>query len=148
MPDLSLGLSSATQGSYVRGQALLDISQGTRVSRSTYSPSEVPLAGPLLTDRMVNGSGRLLSWDRILTRAETAPQTIEPGLLAGSIPDGAAFVGPDRAIRRRRDPGGRSPRQNRCGLRHCLSPENQVAGRASRACRCLGFAREARFDRT
>ena len=93
IPALSVGLTSATQGSYVREQALLDMSQGTRVSRSTYSPSDVPAAGPLATTRMAGGPGRLVRWNRILARAETAPQTIEPGLMAGTIPGGAAFAG-------------------------------------------------------
>jgi len=90
IPQLSVGLTSATQGSYRREQALLDISQGTRVSRSTYDPSEVP---PVGLARMVGGGGVVEGWDAILDRAETAPQTIEPGLLASSIPGGAAYVG-------------------------------------------------------
>jgi hypothetical protein len=93
IPSLSLGLTSATQGSYVRAQALLDISQGTRVSRSTYSPTDVPYAGPLFLSRKQDGSGVLANWEAIIERAETAPQTIEPGLLAESIPGGAAFIG-------------------------------------------------------
>lgn len=90
IPELSIGLSSVTQGSYRREQALLDISQGARVSRSTYDPSEVP---PVGLARMVGGSGSVEGWEAILERAETAPQTIEPGLLASSIPEGAAYVG-------------------------------------------------------
>lgn len=105
IPQLSLGLTSSTQGSYRRGQALLDISQGTRVSRSTYSPEEVPLAGRLLVEAAPDGGrpvqsqrvfaapGLLGNWKAIRDRAETAPQTIEPGLLAGSIPGGGAFAG-------------------------------------------------------
>lgn len=90
MPQLSVGLVSATQGSYTAPQALLDISQGTRVSRSTYDPKDVPPVGLV---KMISGSGAVKGWDAILERAETAPQTIEPGLLASSIPGGAAFVG-------------------------------------------------------
>lgn len=90
IPSLSVGLTSATQGSYRREQALLDISQGTRVSRSTYSPGEVPPVGLI---KMVNGSGAIKGWEAILERADSAPQTIEPGLLASSIPGGAAYVG-------------------------------------------------------
>ena len=101
--ELSLGLTSATQGSYRRGQALLDISQGTRVSRSTYSPEDVPLAGrlkPLGPAQAANrddspasaSAARLGNWRAIRDRAETAPQTIEPGLLAASIPGGAAWI--------------------------------------------------------
>lgn len=90
IPSLSVGLTSATQGSYRREQALLDISQGARVSRSTYSPTEVPPVGLI---KMVNGSGAIKGWEAILERADSAPQTIEPGLLASSIPGGAAYVG-------------------------------------------------------
>lgn len=112
IPQLSLGLTSATQGSYRRGQALLDISQGTRVSRSTYSPEAVPLTGrlkpvdrPQVGGRKGNGAGaaRLGNWPAILRRADSAPQTIEPGLLASSIRGGAAWIStsagaPDSAI--------------------------------------------------
>jgi len=90
MGELSVGLTSATQGSYRREQALLDISQGARVSRSTYDPSEVP---PVGLARVIGGAGVVKGWDAIVERAETAPQTIEPGLLASSIPGGAAYVG-------------------------------------------------------
>lgn len=90
IPLLSIGLSSVTQGSYRREQALLDISQGARVSRSTYDPSEVP---PVGLARMVGGGGVVEGWDAIVDRADTAPQTIEPGLLASSIVGGAAYVG-------------------------------------------------------
>lgn len=90
IPQLSVGLSSVTQGSYRREQALLDISQGARVSRSTYEPSEVP---PVGLARMVGGGGVVKGWDAIVKRADTAPQSIEPGLLASSIFGGAAYVG-------------------------------------------------------
>jgi len=90
MPDLSIGLVSSTQGSYSSAQALLDIGQGTRVSRSTYKPKDVPPVGLV---KMVNGSGAVKGWDAIVERADTAPQTIVPGLLASSIPGGVAYVG-------------------------------------------------------
>ncbi len=90
MPDLSIGLTSATQGSYSREQALLDIGQGTRVSRSTYDPEDVPPVGLV---KMVNGSGSVKGWEAIVDRADTAPQTIVPGLLASTIPGGVAYVG-------------------------------------------------------
>lgn len=90
IPGLSIGLVSSTQGSYSAPQALLDIGQGTRVSRSTYKPKNVPSVGLV---KMVNGSGAVKGWDAIVERADTAPQTIVPGLLASSIPGGAAYVG-------------------------------------------------------
>ena len=90
IPGLSIGLVSSTQGSYSSAQALLDIGQGTRVSRSTYKPKDVPPVGLV---KMVNGSGAVKGWDAIVERADTAPQTIVPGLLASSIPGGAAYVG-------------------------------------------------------
>lgn len=90
LPGVAVGLISATQGSYSRDQALLDISQGARVSRSTYDPTDVP---PVTLLR--RGSGGLLKgWGAILDRAATAPQTIEPGLLSSSVEGGAALVVP------------------------------------------------------
>ena len=87
IPGLAPGLYSATQGSYSREQALLDVSQGARVSRSLYDPEETPAVE-------LEASGGLRGWNAILDRAATAPQTIEPGLLAGSVPGGAALVIP------------------------------------------------------
>lgn len=84
-PGLSPGLYSATQGSYSREQSLLDVSQGARVSRSLYDPEEDPPVS-------LGASGELRGWRAVLERASTAPQTIEPGLLAGSIPAGATVV--------------------------------------------------------
>jgi len=84
-PGLSPGLYSATQGSYSRGQSLLDISQGTRVSRSLYDPEATPTVE-------LRGNGSLAGWGAVLRRARTAPQTIEPGLMAGTVPGGAALV--------------------------------------------------------
>jgi hypothetical protein len=39
---LSIGFVNATQGAYTRRQTLLDMSAGTRVSRSGYDPRDVP----------------------------------------------------------------------------------------------------------
>ncbi len=91
IPGLSLGLVSATQGSYRAEQALLDISQGARVSRSTYSPSEPT---PVYLGAGPGGAGRIGFWKRVLDRADSAPQSIEPGLLGGSLPGGSGWVGP------------------------------------------------------
>lgn len=85
IPGLSPGLYSATQGSYSREQSLLDVSQGARVSRSLYDPEEDP---PV----KLGASGELRGWQAVLERASSAPQTIEPGLLAGSVPAGATVV--------------------------------------------------------
>jgi hypothetical protein len=87
---LAVGLVSATQGAYSEEQALLDVTQGIRVSPTAYDPRQpdqldlAPAGG---------GGGRIVGWRRVLARAETAPATIRPGLLAGSIPGGAAYVG-------------------------------------------------------
>ena len=89
--DLSVGLSSSTQGSYEGSQALLDISQGTRVSRSTYDPKDTP---PVTLDySRILGTPFLRGWPAIVDRADSAPQTVVPGLLASSIPGGAAYIG-------------------------------------------------------
>jgi hypothetical protein len=88
-PGLSVGLMSATQGTYSREQALLDISQGTRVSRSTYSPADPP---PVGLRQLPGGGASLRGWQAVVERADSAPQRIRPGLLAGSVPDGAALL--------------------------------------------------------
>lgn len=88
LPGVAMGLLSATQGSYSRDQALLDIGQGTRVSRSTYDPPEVPRVELIPSQ----AGARLDGWEAILERAATAPQSIEPGLLASAIPGGAALI--------------------------------------------------------
>ena len=85
IPGLSPGLYSATQGSYSREQSLLDTSQGARVSRSLYDPEDDPPVE-------LRPDGTLAGWQAVLGRAESPPQTIEPGLLAGSVPGGAALV--------------------------------------------------------
>ena len=93
LPGVAIGLLSATQGPYSRDQALLDITQGTRVSRSTYDPTEVP---PVELIRSGTGA-RLAGWEAILARAATAPQSIEPGLLSGVVPGGAALIAAEGA---------------------------------------------------
>ncbi len=84
-PSYSTGLLSATQGSYTTAQLLLDVTQGARVSYSSYSPQHPPMLS--LLGRQVE------PWSRVLARAHGAPQILEPGLLAASIPGGAAYAG-------------------------------------------------------
>jgi hypothetical protein len=90
-PQLAIGLMSATQGNYSDDQALLDISAGVRVSPTAYGPS--------LPDDLAlvpRGRGGVISgWDAAVKRAADTPATIHPGLLASSIPGGAAYVGAD-----------------------------------------------------
>jgi hypothetical protein len=88
-PQLAVGLMSATQGNYSEEQVLLDISQGIRVSPTAYEPSlpgelELALRGP---------GGTIRGWSAAVRRARAAPATIRPGLLASSIPGGAAYAG-------------------------------------------------------
>ena len=86
---LSVGLMSASQGSYTREQLLLDIGQGARVASSTYSPSRPPPLGVT-----PSGSGAIVDgWPAALARAENAPQLLRPGLLGASVPGGAAYAG-------------------------------------------------------
>jgi hypothetical protein len=85
LPGFSTGLLSATQGSYTTAQLLLDITQGARVSYSSYSPQHPPMLS--LPGHQVE------PWSHVLARAHGAPQILEPGLLAASIPGGAAYAG-------------------------------------------------------
>lgn len=98
-PELALGMLSATQSGYSPQQALLDITAGTRTSRGTYNPSTppdmslLPIAGgnPASTDG--TASGLIVNWIAALSRAESAPADIVPGLLASSIPGAGGYAG-------------------------------------------------------
>jgi hypothetical protein len=85
-PELSLGLLGATQGGYDQVQALLDMGQGTRVSQAAYKPKEPPKVAFYRQDDMALFQG----WLDARSRAESAPADIVPGLLAQTIPGGAA----------------------------------------------------------
>ncbi|MGA9876741.1 MAG: hypothetical protein WBQ21_13130 [Solirubrobacteraceae bacterium] len=115
IPTLSTGILSATQGTYKTDQLLLDITQGARVSYSAYSPAYPPKLSMLVvnppqlaTSRQAPGAARptanqlsgtatpyatLSPWAAVRKRAEEAPQLLVPGLLASSIPGGAAYAG-------------------------------------------------------
>lgn len=86
---LALGLLGPTQGRYDQTQALLDMTAGTRVSQSTYSPTKPPL----LTFSRVGAIGVMYGWYAALQRAAGAPADVHPGSLASLIPGGAAFAG-------------------------------------------------------
>lgn len=90
-PRFALGLSSATQGRYEQAQALLDITQGTRVSTAAYSPRTAPELAFFHERGMPGGlfQGFLDAKDR----AASAPADIVPGLLGQSVPGGTAYAG-------------------------------------------------------
>ncbi len=91
---LSVGLMSATQGAYTRGQMLLDIGQGARVAASAYRTPRPPLFA-VNRGEVPHAPGTLPGWTAVLRRADAAPQLLRPGLLASSIPGGAGYVGAD-----------------------------------------------------
>jgi hypothetical protein len=92
IPTLSTGVLSATQGTYKADQLLLDVSQGARVAYSAYSPTNPPSLASLALGPPP--SARVPLWPAVLRRAQGAPQLLEPGLLAASIPGGAAYAAP------------------------------------------------------
>jgi hypothetical protein len=85
IPGLSLAILSATQGSYSTAQLLLDITQGARISPSAYKTQGPPLLS-------LGASNRVQGWPGALARARSAPQLLDPGLLAARVPGGAAYV--------------------------------------------------------
>ncbi len=88
VPSLATGLYSSATGSYERAQVLLDMSQGTRQPSSLYDPTEAPL----LSVPQSGDGAAVTGWAEARRRAHAASVTLRPGLLAGSIPGGAAFV--------------------------------------------------------
>jgi hypothetical protein len=90
-PTLALGLSSATQGRYEQSQALLDITQGTRVSTAAYTPRSAPT---LTFYHPPGATGALFSgFLDAKARAESAPADIVPGLLGQKVPGGTGYAG-------------------------------------------------------
>jgi hypothetical protein len=100
IPDFSIGILSATQGNYIADQMLLDITQGARVSYSAYSPAYPPSLASLALGP--SPGAQVSRWPEVLRRAQEAPQLLEPGLLASSIPGGAAYVAPSNSVGYRR----------------------------------------------
>ena len=90
IPTLSTGILSATQGTYKPAQLLLDITQGARVSYSAYTPAYPPA---LSLAPLGAHSAQVQPWAAVRKRAAKAPQLLIPGLLASSIPGGAAYAG-------------------------------------------------------
>jgi hypothetical protein len=88
--QLALGMVSATQSRYSPQQMVLDISAGSRTSAAVYDPVRAP---ELELVPGGDGSGFIFGWSKALKRADTALAEIKPGLLAGSIPGGAAYTG-------------------------------------------------------
>jgi hypothetical protein len=86
---LSIGLMSAAQGSYTRAQMLLDIGQGSRIASSSYNPTRAP---PLSLSPSSSGA-TVTGWTAAVARAQRAPQLLRPGLLASTVPGGAAYAG-------------------------------------------------------
>jgi hypothetical protein len=86
---MSVGLMSATQGSYSSTQLLLDIGQGARIAASAYDPSRTPA----LTVEIHGRAASVAGWPAALRRAYAAPQLLRPGLLGSSVPGGAGYAG-------------------------------------------------------
>lgn len=88
-PELALGMISATQSGYSQVQALLDITAGTRTSKSTYTPKDPP-ALRFIPD---GEGGLIVDWIAAALRADGAPAEIVPGLLGSTVPGGVGYVG-------------------------------------------------------
>jgi hypothetical protein len=80
---MSVGIMSASQGTYTPAQLQLDITQGARIASSAYPASTPP---PL---SLSPSGGRIAGWPAAKARAAAAPQLLTPGLLASSALGGA-----------------------------------------------------------
>ena len=92
-PSLSTGLWSSVHGSYNAQQAVLDVSQGTRQPSNLYGAVDEDDDGQLDSLRLDRAAGSFVNWQHFRDRARDVSRTIRPGLLAGSVPGGAGFVG-------------------------------------------------------
>jgi len=88
--SLALGLASATQGRFSRAQMVLDMSAGSRTSRAVYTPQEPPNLELVVGG---DGTGFIFGWSQARERAATPPAELDPGMLAGEVPGGAAYAG-------------------------------------------------------
>jgi hypothetical protein len=119
IPTLSTGILSATQGAYTTSQFVLDVTQGARVSNSAYDTAKPPaleLGIPGLksvaraprelahdrhrspagrTGSIVGSASQVEPWPAVLAHARSAPQLLDPGLLAAQIPGGGGYVPAD-----------------------------------------------------
>jgi hypothetical protein len=86
---MSAAVMSASQGTYTPAQLQLDITQGARIASSAY---RTPVPAPLSFV-----PSRIEGWQAARARAAAAPQILTPGLLASSIPGGAAYAAPVEA---------------------------------------------------
>jgi hypothetical protein len=89
---MSVAAMSASQGTYTPAQLQLDITQGARIASSAYDtpPPRLTLA---LAAPACGGAGACIEgWRAARARAAAAPQLLTPGLLASSVPGGAAYA--------------------------------------------------------
>jgi hypothetical protein len=92
-PALRTGLWSSVHGSYNAQQAVLDVSQGTRQPSGLYGGVDEDDDGHLDELRLDSATRTFVNWKQFRDRAHDVSRTIRPGLLAGSVPGGAGFVG-------------------------------------------------------
>ncbi len=88
---MSVGILSASQGTYSPAQLQLDITQGARIATSAYG---TPAPAPLSLSLGEPGCGQgacIAGWPAARARAAAAPQLLTPGLLASSL-GGAAYA--------------------------------------------------------
>jgi hypothetical protein len=77
-PELAPGVISAGLGAVPVAQTFLDVSQGNRVDEDLYD-------GPLPRLYLRDGAVPQRLWERAVARAESAPASIVPGLLASTL---------------------------------------------------------------
>ena len=92
VPALRAGLWSSAQSRYARQQALLDISQGARQPATLHADVDADADGELDSLRFELARRSFANWRPFRARARDVSQTLRPGLLAASVPRGAAFV--------------------------------------------------------
>ncbi len=138
LPGFALGLTSPTLGRYSPAQEVLDVSQGSRVASTLYSPA-VPAIPGLAVNRE-SGAGRIVGWRDLRRRAADVPGEIVPGLLAQTLIDAGepvAYVGYGGGSNLPAIAAAAAP----CGVVQAVSsgPQSTLAERAGRAAAAPGL---------
>ncbi len=95
IPGMSVGIMSATQGSYSAEQLLLDITQGARIANSAYSPRPPPVMSLSPINRY-RTAGTIAGWQAARTTRRSSSPAAASRPARGTDPRRRRLRGSDR----------------------------------------------------